>query len=97
MRNTYFVTCPFCGANLDPGERCDCRQEKEVIIMMTPNEKREMTRKKNQEARDKKELEKIRIREQMKISCLHVLEDPSASSDDRMKAIELLHELTKGR
>lgn len=24
MRNTYFVTCPFCGSNLDPGERCDC-------------------------------------------------------------------------
>ena len=24
MRNTYFVTCPFCGSNNDPGERCDC-------------------------------------------------------------------------
>ena len=24
MRNTYFVTCPLCGSNLDPGERCDC-------------------------------------------------------------------------
>ncbi len=21
---TYYVTCPLCGANLDPGERCDC-------------------------------------------------------------------------
>lgn len=21
---TYYVTCPRCGANLDPGERCDC-------------------------------------------------------------------------
>lgn len=20
----YFRTCPRCGANLDPGERCDC-------------------------------------------------------------------------
>lgn len=20
----YYWTCPFCGANLDPGERCDC-------------------------------------------------------------------------
>lgn len=20
----YFHTCPLCGANLDPGERCDC-------------------------------------------------------------------------
>ena len=21
----YFKTCPDCGANLDPGERCDCK------------------------------------------------------------------------
>ena len=20
----YYNTCPHCGANLDPGERCDC-------------------------------------------------------------------------
>ena len=20
----YYYTCPHCGANLDPGERCDC-------------------------------------------------------------------------
>lgn len=26
MRNTYFVTCPDCGSNLDPGERCDCNE-----------------------------------------------------------------------
>lgn len=23
----YYGTCPFCGANLDPGEKCDCRQD----------------------------------------------------------------------
>ena len=23
-----FRTCPYCGSNLDPGEKCDC-QEKE--------------------------------------------------------------------
>lgn len=22
-----FWTCPYCGANLDPGERCDCKKE----------------------------------------------------------------------
>lgn len=22
-----YKTCPYCGANLDPGEPCDCRQE----------------------------------------------------------------------
>ena len=30
MRNTYYRTCRFCGANLDPGERCDCRFDEPV-------------------------------------------------------------------
>lgn len=25
----YFRTCPYCGDDLDPGERCECRNEKE--------------------------------------------------------------------
>ena len=25
---SYYRTCPYCGVNLDPGERCDCRDEK---------------------------------------------------------------------
>lgn len=25
-----YRTCPDCGANLDPGEVCDCRKEKAV-------------------------------------------------------------------
>ncbi len=24
----FFNTCEYCGANLDPGERCDCRDIK---------------------------------------------------------------------
>jgi len=24
----YYHTCPLCGANLDPGEYCDCMDEK---------------------------------------------------------------------
>lgn len=24
----YYRTCPFCGDNLDPGERCDCQDER---------------------------------------------------------------------
>ena len=24
-----YKTCPHCGAHLDPGERCDCRDETE--------------------------------------------------------------------
>ena len=22
----YYTECPYCGATLDPGERCDCRE-----------------------------------------------------------------------
>lgn len=25
----YFKVCPYCGSNLDPGEKCDCREERE--------------------------------------------------------------------
>lgn len=25
--STYYHTCPDCGANLDPEERCDCRKQ----------------------------------------------------------------------
>jgi hypothetical protein len=26
-KKTYFHTCPTCGANLDPGETCDCSKQ----------------------------------------------------------------------
>ena len=26
-RKQYYETCPICGANLDPGEHCDCMIE----------------------------------------------------------------------
>lgn len=25
----YYNTCPKCGSNLDPGEKCDCERERE--------------------------------------------------------------------
>ena len=25
----YYRTCPYCGATLDPGETCDCRETAE--------------------------------------------------------------------
>lgn len=29
---SIYRTCPHCGANLDPGERCDCgRKEKSAV------------------------------------------------------------------
>lgn len=27
MKHNYFTVCEYCGANLDPGEKCDCRGE----------------------------------------------------------------------
>lgn len=32
MRHTYFITCPICGANLDPGEKCTCTAKREVYL-----------------------------------------------------------------
>lgn len=26
-----YKICPYCGAALDPGEKCDCREEAEAI------------------------------------------------------------------
>ena len=25
----YYRVCPYCGCNLDPGERCDCQIQRE--------------------------------------------------------------------
>ena len=27
----YYNTCPHCGCNLDPGERCDCLKEQKAL------------------------------------------------------------------
>lgn len=27
--DTYFSQCERCGANLDPGEKCDCEEERD--------------------------------------------------------------------
>ena len=29
VKRKYYDTCSICGANLDPGEPCDCQKEKE--------------------------------------------------------------------
>lgn len=36
---SYFKKCEACGANLDPGEKCDCMES----ITMTPSEETEQT------------------------------------------------------
>ena len=27
----FYRECPYCGCNLDPGEHCDCQEEKEMF------------------------------------------------------------------
>lgn len=34
-----YKTCPYCGASLDPAERCDCNKEKELPVKTTPQER----------------------------------------------------------
>lgn len=29
----YGYICPDCGAHLDPGEKCDCAEEKDAKVM----------------------------------------------------------------
>ena len=40
----YYNICPDCGANLDPGERCTCRQEHERRIKIMRKQDQRMQR-----------------------------------------------------
>lgn len=46
----YYQTCPNCGSNLDPGERCDCQKE-----CGTATEGRTQTGKRRREKLDRQE------------------------------------------
>lgn len=37
---SFFYTCPDCGANLDPGEKCDCQDndDKTTNLLKEDNE-----------------------------------------------------------
>ncbi len=37
MKHTYYSTCPICGANLDPGEKCTCTAERRGGDTMSEN------------------------------------------------------------
>ncbi len=32
---SYYRTCPYCGAHLDPGETCDCKEKTAVSAANT--------------------------------------------------------------
>ena len=65
--------------------------------MMTPTEKAVETRKRNSEARKAKDREKIEIQNRMKEGCLSILDDPRLTPGERLEALKILHDLTKGR
>ena len=64
---------------------------------MSSNKKAAMTRKQNEVARKARDQERHNILQKMKYSCIEVLDDPVASSADKIKAVEILHELTERR
>ena len=37
MRRSDYRTCPHCGANLDPCERCDCAKEGSTAGTVLPS------------------------------------------------------------
>ena len=39
---SYYRTCPSCGAHLDPGERCDCREDEKALVSATNTDKGEV-------------------------------------------------------
>nr|DAT32059.1 MAG TPA: Rad50 zinc hook motif [Caudoviricetes sp.] len=44
----YYRECPWCGSNLDPGERCECRkrsqeQKKKILAMYKDGEDGQIT------------------------------------------------------
>lgn len=65
---------------------------------MTQSEKAAETRRKRNEARKARERERREIREKMRKTCVRVIDDPLASSADKIMAVEILQgQLLKGR
>lgn len=40
----FYHTCPYCGANLDPGEKCDCQQSKAREPLTKPTTKKDQVK-----------------------------------------------------
>lgn len=39
----FYNVCPYCGAHLDPGERCDCKDQQDERPPAIKNEKEDKT------------------------------------------------------
>jgi hypothetical protein len=40
--SSYYHTCPDCGANLDPGEKCDCQNNQTNDILNITEEAKQL-------------------------------------------------------
>lgn len=38
-KKTYYTVCEYCGAHLDPAEKCDCRKAKEETFPFNGKER----------------------------------------------------------
>lgn len=38
----YSRPCPYCNANLDPGEKCDCQKEKKQSVIVKITNRKEL-------------------------------------------------------
>lgn len=47
----YYHTCPHCGANLDPGENCDCNSNEYIKPSETKKEESNNVRNQNHSSR----------------------------------------------
>lgn len=70
---------------------------KKGVMKMTPAEKARETRKRHKEAQRQAALEAKMLRAKMKDGCLSLLNDPKATAREKLRATEILYELTKGR
>lgn len=39
----FYNVCPYCGAHLDPGERCDCKEQQNERQQAAEKEKEDKT------------------------------------------------------
>ena len=53
-RHTYYWTCPYCGDNNDPGEKCDCMKKIDLLPNTSSITKQSKEVNKEHAARDKK-------------------------------------------